>query len=207
MGQGGDTQSRVKPRPLCGRGASQDREEPARAACRHKQNLESLEGPCKLIGGPSRRRAPTLRPFGLPPSLSLRPMSCAWSWRASICDLDDARRGQQMAITECGWSRSGRWVVSARCAPQRGTELVVCPSGTKRLDRARRRRPGTARRDGKITITGRGWGCWGQRIASARPVPGPSSPIRMLSHGQCNRVAAIGVSGWRRILDGVALCQ
>ena len=86
MGQGGDTQSRVKPRPLCGRGASQDREEPARAACRHKQNLESLEGPCKLIGGPSRRRAPTLRPFGLPPSLSLRPMSwmsCAWSWRAS----------------------------------------------------------------------------------------------------------------------------
>ena len=83
MGQGGDTQSRVKPRPLCGRGASQDREEPARAAYRHKQNLESLEGPCKLIGGPSRRRAPTLRPFGLPPSLSLRPMSCAWSWRAS----------------------------------------------------------------------------------------------------------------------------
>ena len=51
MGQGGDTQSRVKPRPPCGRGASQDREEPARAACRHKQNLDRRRGDV----GPSNR--------------------------------------------------------------------------------------------------------------------------------------------------------
>ena len=178
MGQGGDTQksceasTALRPRCLTGQRGACTRRVPAQAKSRESRGaVQANRRPVATAGAnPPPLWPPTLP---LPPSHELRLVL------AGICDLDDARRGQQMAITECGWSRSGRWVVSARCAPQRGTELVVCPSGTKRLDRARRRRPGTARRDGKITITGRGWGCWGQRIASARPVPGPSSPIRM----------------------------
>ena len=162
----------LRPRCLTGQRGACTRRVPAQAKSRESRGaVQANRRPVATAGAnPPPLWPPTLP---LPPSHELRLVL------AGICDLDDARRGQQMAITECGWSRSGRWVVSARCAPQRGTELVVCPSGTKRLDRARRRRPGTARRDGKITITGRGWGCWGQRIASARPVPGPSSPIRM----------------------------
>ena len=55
-------------------------------------------------------------------------------WRLAlprIWDLDGARRGQQIAITGCGWRRTGEGIESARSAPRVGAELVGRPLSQK----------------------------------------------------------------------------